>query len=331
MAHQSFVTRDRCPVCDAAEQRILYRCPYGEDPVLGYVRLAYGQFAPSDFSQLAGAEYVLVECPSCGFVFQRDIPTEAMLHIIYEDWLSTANAYEYERDYTLNEYVTRAREILLLIRSFGVKPRFLRFLDVGMGWGTWCLMAKSFGVDAAGIELSDTRVRFARSNGITALTWDQLADESFDVINADQVFEHLAEPLPALRRLHGCLKDGGIVALSVPNGGKIARALGRGRKPAPADFQAAFNPSAPLEHINCFSYRSLLALAARAGFRRLKLPLGLQYRSIVLGSGAIRVAKDLLRPLYFALGSPTAILLQKAPPEGAQQTVTSGTHKNGRK
>jgi hypothetical protein len=125
------------------------------------------------------------------------------------------------------------------------------------------------------------------------------------------VFEHIPDPLGTLRLLHRSLKDGGLVAFNVPNGGGIPGRLRRGDRPAAKEFSDSFNSVAPLEHINCFSHASLLAMARRAGFQRLKLPLRLQYHSLVLGTGPKRVAKDLLRPLYFALGPTTNVLLRR--------------------
>jgi len=43
---------------------------------------------------------------------------------------------------------------MMLIAYFNVDPEKLYFLDAGMGWGSWCLMAKAFGVNIYGIELS---------------------------------------------------------------------------------------------------------------------------------------------------------------------------------
>ena len=82
-----------------------------------------------------------------------------------------------------------------------------------------------------------------------------------------------------------------------PDGGDIKRRLAVLDWSAPKDSPDSLNPVSPLEHINCFSGHSLMALAEACGLRRRELPLGALSISVRLSLPA-RTAKDLLRPLY---------------------------------
>ena len=67
-----------------------------------------------------------------------------------------------------------------------------------MGWGNWLLAAKALGVSVFGPQLSEERVKYAKKNGITVITWDEIQGSNFDYINTDQGFEHLPQPLETL-------------------------------------------------------------------------------------------------------------------------------------
>ena len=53
----------------------------------------------------------------------------------------------YERGHGINFYSPLARQVETFIRHFGRKPGDLKVLDLGMGWGRWCMFANAFGCD----------------------------------------------------------------------------------------------------------------------------------------------------------------------------------------
>jgi 2-polyprenyl-3-methyl-5-hydroxy-6-metoxy-1,4-benzoquinol methylase len=77
-------------------------------------------------------------------------------------------------------------------------------------------MAKAYGCNSFGFEVSKQKREFARKNGITAI--DQLAGKSFDFINTEQVLEHVLYPQDTVKMLCESLKPGRILKISVPNG-----------------------------------------------------------------------------------------------------------------
>jgi 2-polyprenyl-3-methyl-5-hydroxy-6-metoxy-1,4-benzoquinol methylase len=187
----------------------------------------------------------------------------------------------------------------MLIAYFNVYPENLHFLDAGMGWGSWCLMAKAFGVNIYGVELSRHLIERGRSKGINMITWDELAGNSFDFINTEQFFEHIGRPLETLRYLKKSLKTNGLIKISVPDGSDIKRRLNVLDWTAPKGTKNSLNVVHPLEHINCYKRLSIIKMAKIAGLQEVKMPIALQYVYSTNWRPVREMAKNLLRPLYY--------------------------------
>lgn len=132
-----------------------------------------------------------------------------------------------------------------------------------MGWGFWCLMAKAHGYNVCGIEMSKSRIDYARNNGIHV--YDNLSkiDKAFDFIYSNQVFEHVSDPVGSLQMLVKHLKDDGIMKISVPNGISVVK------ENFTSNWQASKNAIHPLEHINCFNNSTLKLLADKSNLKYL--------------------------------------------------------------
>jgi 2-polyprenyl-3-methyl-5-hydroxy-6-metoxy-1,4-benzoquinol methylase len=147
----------------------------------------------------------------------------------------------------------------------------LDFFDFGMGWGDWCLMAKAYGCSVYGHEISQPLIDHARASGIRTLKWEDIPERRFDVINLDQVLEHVSDPRRILEYLRGSLKPKGLMRICVPDGEDIQRRLRIGDWNAPKGTRNSLNPVAPMEHVNCFTRSSMLRMAELTGLVPLKL------------------------------------------------------------
>lgn len=157
-------------------------------------------------------------------------------------------------------------------------------------------MAQAHGFDVVGFELSKQRREYARKMGVTVI--DRLPAElaGFDCVYANQVFEHLPDPMQALMDICQQLKPEGIVYIRVPDGrGVVARLEQRGWSPELPELGAIH----PLEHINCFTRRTLLSFAAKAGLKPFNPPLRLNWDS--LWSGIRREVTDRLLTTHLFL------------------------------
>ncbi len=108
-----------------------------------------------------------------------------------------------------------------------------RLLDVGAGRGRFVAAARAAGWDAQGIEPSLRGIEGARTLGVELRRAgiDDAAVEtgSLDAATLWHVLEHLDEPGPALDRIAGWLRPGGLLLVGVPNLGSVQARAGGAR------------------------------------------------------------------------------------------------------
>lgn len=297
MARSHFVHRSICPACAATTVHEFYRRSYQHPPLQKSLEQAYAAIGKIEYAYLEDAEFVLAKCPACQLVFQTEIPDDFLMLKLYEEWIDPQITFRYHIAENTTEYYNRVgSEVAALIAMFHRPLCSLMFLDFGMGWGEWVRLARAFGAQAYGAELSNARLAFAKSQGLPIVAWDDIAAEQYDLIYADQVFEHLAQPLATLQHLALALKPGGLFKIGVPDGSGINRRLQVDDWSAPKGARNSLNAVAPLEHINCFNRNALLTMGAKAGLIPTRIPLALQYTHLLLGSSLKEVFKSLGRP-----------------------------------
>jgi len=291
--------RKECPACASSRFRKIYETQYDEPPIKDYLNEFYSPQGGVELEYLDGAVYVLCECDVCGMIFQRDIPGATLMKRLYEHWIEPMKVFvQHQKQDGLEYYAYYAQEIMQIISYFEEKPSQLSFFDFGMGWGKWALMAKAFGCESYGIELSEERIKYARSSGIKIIGWDEIQQHRFDFINTEQVFEHISEPLNTLRYLKAALKPQGIVKVSVPGANDIDRRFKIMDWKSPKGSTNSLNPVAPLEHINFFRRSSLVKMAEAAEMEEVCIPIRKQYQYTTGWSGMRNIAKKIILPIY---------------------------------
>ena len=117
-----------------------------------------------------------------------------------------------------------------------------RVLEIGFGTGAFLLHLQSLGYQCWGIERRTNYDAVLEQQGITVCTGDiaDLPDQSFDLVCALDVFEHLEkqEIIVMLRKIRHLLKPGGRLLARFPNG---------------ASPFGAMNQSADLTHLTSLS------------------------------------------------------------------------------
>jgi len=262
----NLIPRRDCPICGKAYSKILHIKPFSE--YAGFLHNAYGD----DFPVPKDA-YVVLKC-ECGFVWQGNIPDEQSIIDLYTRWIPDYSVTK-RRDARIKLFEGYAREVDAVAHLLNKKPNEISTLDFSMGWGYWALMAKAFGYDSWGYDISPKRERYAHRLGIP--TTKRVDGFEYDFINMEQILEHLPHPLKTLKTLVASLKGDGIIYISVPDGRRLQNGFDDPdfRKPPHKALE-------PLEHLNCFTHKTLIQMARKAGLAPIKPPFMLAFRRNVL-------------------------------------------------
>ncbi len=295
------MVRDCCPACGSRQYTTVYSRDFQDGQILDYLRSFYSAQGTIETDKLLGAKFVLDECRKCGLIYQREIPDLFLTKTLYEEWIDPKFAYAQHLRDSLQHHANHAREIMTITAYLNAEPHTLDFLDVGMGWGEWCLMAKAFGCNVYGIELSPSRMEHAKSIGVSVISWKDLPSYEFDFINNEQVFEHIPQPLETLRSLKESLRPNGLIKISVPNGRDLKRRLKVSDWKAPKGTMNSLNLVHPLEHINCFTRRSIVKMGQIIALEEVTIPITLQYVYSTMWKPVIPFLKNLARPIYYNL------------------------------
>ena len=156
----------------------------------------------------------VVTCRGCGLFYRNPIPNR-------QDLIARIkNSPQYTNDQLNKVQFFRNRASNLFDRIEAIIPPG-RVLDIGCSIGTELVVGREHGWDCTGIELSDSSVEIARSQGLRIIQAEleeaKLPDDSFDMITVNHMLEHVSDPGPLLREVRRILRSEGLLFISVPN------------------------------------------------------------------------------------------------------------------
>lgn len=94
------------------------------------------------------------------------------------------------------------------------------WLDIGSGLGFLPAVAKKHGFEARGIDLNKSVVKEGQdhfNHPVSLSSFEEIKDESFDIISINHVLEHVEDPKTFLTLAATKLKRDGILVIGVPN------------------------------------------------------------------------------------------------------------------
>ncbi len=228
--------------------------------------------------------YSINSCPSCGALFAYPMPSDDELSEFYQGFL-------YRRSDAAKRKKLIERRKQELQRLFGRLERGLHFLDYGGGTGTASLAAAELGLTVTLYDIDEESIGFVRSLDATrsvrtCSSLSELEAESFDLIFADNVIEHVREPQALVSHLYGLLREHGELVIKTPHARNTEllfhpqismfgclRRVYRFNNLASAVSAAFFRPWTidPPRHLYSFSARSLGLMAGQTGVDRAEI------------------------------------------------------------
>jgi len=264
-----FRARPRCPSCGKTNHKSVWSGKFSDPLVTGFLEKFH--YSSDTESALGDQDFDLVKCGGCGLMYHRLVMSDAAIPVVYSEWTDSAQVERFEQTHGRAEEfevgVYRTKLILRLKKL--LEGRFndpLRLLDFGCGSGRTIAQASMFGIQAQGIDVSDTRAEQASILNCQVFSsldaFDQHGGGKVHAVIMEQVLEHLIDPLDILSALHERLLPGGVLYIAVPNcTGKLP----------PTDF-ATFHNVQPVEHVNAFTPATLTTIGENAGFSKERWP-----------------------------------------------------------
>jgi 2-polyprenyl-3-methyl-5-hydroxy-6-metoxy-1,4-benzoquinol methylase len=178
--------------------------------------------------------FELVRCRGCGLHFVNPRLSENENLSLYGEAYFHGNGFDVSINYVQEGEDVRRGEnegIIAKIQTLRPGPR-LRVLDVGCGTGSLLGALQKAGYDAWGVEFSEyaasqAQVKTCARVVVGDVLHADFGGETFDVVNATEVIEHLRDPLAFFRRVRSLLRPQGLFLYNTGNiAGAYARALG---------------------------------------------------------------------------------------------------------
>jgi len=169
--------------------------------------------SPEGIKFIDTEDVCFVKCPECSLIWKirpEEDPTD------YTD-----GNYFSRMGYNEN----RKRKINKSHRQLKIIEKYARnkgnLLEIGCSKGYFLQAAAERGWNVTGVDISDHAVEYCKSLELDAykLNISELSsiNKKFDAIVLKHVFEHLPDPVGALKVFHEILKDDGIVFFDVPH------------------------------------------------------------------------------------------------------------------
>jgi SAM-dependent methyltransferase len=214
-------------------------------------------------------------CPNsnCGLVWLDPVPLEEDVLELYRNYYTHQEprpAQDFFRKNLRRAYnvllrltpLWRERQRLRLMYLGDVAPG--RLLEIGCGDGTRLAQLRARGWQVQGQEIDPQAAVQARARGLPIhlgkLETANFPDSGFDAVIMNHVIEHVHDPVALLKESRRVLKPGGKLITVTPN----IESFGHLR------FGPAWRGLEPPRHFQIFSPRTLSAVAARAGIKRIE-------------------------------------------------------------
>lgn len=303
MSELLFSRGSRCPICGIDGNNVVFTSQ--GDEVLRYKNYRLDEMHRAWLHDIS---FSIMRCNRCDFYYHDLIPTESLSRTLYNDWISLEGSLA---KYLNNPmaYLNLMYYLIQAMNHFSSEGNAFSgktLLDVGCGWGPLLDMGRLLGFKSCGVEYTEKKLSYIQSKGFEAYTPEALPDNlRFDVVSMIQVLEHLPDPLSFVKKYSEKVSPGGVMVIEVPNCHQLALRKWVFEKIG----KNIFGAYQPMEHVNCFTPRSLNRLMKMVGWRPLANPKTL-ISTRLGGYRFVRSAKNKLATML--LGSTGRVFVRDA-------------------
>jgi len=166
----------------------------------------------------------ICRCDRCGLISTSPLPNDARLEDLYRRQYRQVRNEAPDRTY-LRDLDARAQAQLAFVHGDGaVDLRDARVLDVGCSAGSFLKACSRWTPSLAGFEPDDVMRRAATDRlpetarlEETIFRRDRLPGQTYELIAASHVLEHVPHPVSFVSSLCDLLSDRGVLMIEVPN------------------------------------------------------------------------------------------------------------------
>lgn len=238
-------------------------------------------------------EFTYKKCNNCKSLILADRPGAEDIHLFYPASYGPYFASPQQADLTGQSdkrpfYVRASKGVLYVFSRVGnaivrritssafygnkrletfYTTRKGRALDFGCGSEKFLNEARSMGYETVGMDFSPQAIDLVLKHGHKGIiyssdqAWNELEDNSFDVIRMNHVIEHLLYPADVMKNLLRKLKPGGAIHIATPNGMSMASKV----------FKKFFLGLDCPRHIVVYSPKSLKAILEEVGYKKVEI------------------------------------------------------------
>ncbi len=202
--------REQCPVCGASDLEELIAL---DDYPLG----GNGVVRDEVHADVPTGTLVIGSCRVCGMTFQLDPVSSEQL----DEMLFRQPVPVHPRETGME--VAETDRFVAALQKYG--PSKGKVLDIGCGTGVLLESLAKLGFEVSGIDANPAVLEHLKESDfdVKGGRFEEgiYPDETFDLIVCRSVLDHAIEPGTLLSSISNVLKPGGVLAIEVPNAGRI--------------------------------------------------------------------------------------------------------------
>ena len=162
-----------------------------------------------------GYSYKVLECRECGLLWCDPLCNDDYLKSVDGSY-NAEDVYLEQEKYQKKRFRDQLKKVLEYTEK---ERRKLKILDIGSGLGFFLDVCEEAGIDCTGCDINRNAVNFCNRNRVRAFQGtieDNFEVNTFDIIFAFNLIEHLHHPEKFIRRCAELLKSGGLLVLETP-------------------------------------------------------------------------------------------------------------------